>query len=339
MKKILISALATIMFATSVYAGEIDVLPTMQSKSTMQDRVWVGTFQIVWNDLIEKVVHSVVKFPEGTPTIMKELNQQAFSVDDLSENCYYQYTGFIKKNTKKKITKAIAKKFGETSDLLDKLNLTPSRRRILIYAMLKKDFEFASPFEKLGISNFKETPAEFFGINNESDKDTRKTVKVLFYNSPNDFAVSLNTNSKDEVFLYKTSTTKAFNSIYYDMWKKESLYEGEKEFGIKDELKIPNLKFFKEKSFEEVIGKRIKGTQFLIDQAMETVKFEMNNTGVKLKSEAAITVMTMSIAPNPEEKEPRIFNFDDTFVLFLKEKGKNKPYMAIRVYDILNYQN
>ena len=61
----------------------------------------------------------------------------------------------------------------------------------------------------------------------------------------------------------------------------------------------------------------------------------MNNTGVKLKSEAAITAMMTALAP-PEE--PRMFYFDDTFVVFLKEKGKEKPYFALRVYDINNFQ-
>ena len=61
----------------------------------------------------------------------------------------------------------------------------------------------------------------------------------------------------------------------------------------------------------------------------------MDNTGVKLKSEAAMTAMMTALLP---QNEPRYFYFDDTFVLFLKEKGKNKPYMALRVHDINNFQ-
>ena len=59
---------------------------------------------------------------------------------------------------------------------------------------------------------------------------------------------------------------------------------------------------------------------------METVKFEMDNTGVKLKSEAAIIAKMTALLPSAE---PRYFYFDDTFVLFLKEKGKDKPYFII----------
>lgn len=335
MKKLIISLLTTLLLFGQANAANIDVLPTMQSKTNVQDRVWVGTFQIVWNDFIDKIVHTPVKFPEGTPAIVNELNKQEFTVNELSENCYYRYIGKIKKNTKKTIAKAIKRKFHESSDLLDKLDLTPSKDRFIVYAMLKKDFQFAAIFDKLGKSDFRGEQAEFFGINNQSDESLDKAVSVLFYNNPSDFAVKLDTVGKDEVFLYKTPTTKAFNYIYSDMLKKQAAYEGESEFNKVDELRVPNLKFFEEKSFDEICGKRIKGTNLVIDDAMETIKFEMDNTGVKLKSEAALTIMKMSLEP---EKEPRMFNFDDTFVLFLKEKGKNTPYFALRVHNISNFQ-
>ena len=61
----------------------------------------------------------------------------------------------------------------------------------------------------------------------------------------------------------------------------------------------------------------------------------MDYKGVDLKSEAAMTVMTMSAQP---DVLPRLFYFDDTFVVFLKEKGKKNPYFALRVNDISNYQ-
>ena len=70
---------------------------------------------------------------------------------------------------------------------------------------------------------------------------------------------------------------------------------------------------------------------------METIKFEMDNSGVQLKSEAAMAIATCSLLP-PEELIPRHFYYDDTFVIFLKEKGKNKPYFALRVHDISKFQ-
>ena len=119
------------------------------------------------------------------------------------------------------------------------------------------------------------------------------------------------------------------------MLKKANIYSGNNSFSDTDELRVPNLKFFEEKNFEELANKRVKGTNLIIEQALESVKFEMNNTGVKLKSEAALTAMTTALLP---QEEPRLFYFDDTFVVFVKEKNKSKPYFALRVYDISSYQ-
>ena len=331
MKKLFLSVLTALLLFSPAFAANIEVLPTMQSKTNVQDRVWVGTFQIVWNDFMDKIAFTKIKFPTGTPVIVNELNKQDFTVDELSEKCYYKYAGIIKKNTKKLITKAIKKKFNETSDILDQLDLTPGKDRFLVYAMLKKDFQFAAPFDKLGKSKFRDTEAEYFGIKSSSPKELDDTVEVLFYNNPSDFAVKLDTAGNDEVYLYKTANTKTFNYLYDDMLKKQEQFSGSTKFSEEDELKVPNLKFFEEKTFEEIGGNRVKGTNIIIDKAMETVKFEMDNTGVKLKSEAAIIAKMTALLP---AEESRHFYFDDTFVVFLKEKGKEKPYFALRVYDL-----
>ena len=335
MKKLIISLLTTLLLFSPAFAGDIEILPTMQSKTNVQDRVWVGTFQLVWNDFVDKIAHTVVRFPDGTPQTVNELNTREFSAEDISDKSVYRYVGRITKTTKKTVAKAIKKKFNEKSDILDQLDLTPDKNRFLVYAMLKKDFQFAAPFDKLGKSDFRGERADFFGINSNSDKSLDKGVKVLFYNNPSDYAIVLNTVGSDEVYLYKNPTTKTFNYVYADMLKKQSAYKGEVDFNEADELKVPNLKFFEEKKFQELQGKRVKGTNIVIQDALETIKFEMDNTGVKLKSEAAMTIMKMSLEP---QFAPRYFYFDDTFFIFLKEKGKAKPYFALRVHDISKFQ-
>ncbi len=337
MKRILVLFIIALFFINIQKCNaEIEVLPTMQSKSTLQDRVWVGSFQLVWNDFINRVIFNPVRFREGTPAIVYELNKQLFTIDDLDEDSYYKMAGRVTKRTQKQIAKAIKKKFKETSDLLSKLDLTPRNDMFIVYAMLKKEFQFVHEFDKLEKSLFNQNqPAEFFGINGTSKKALDSGVKVLFYNSSEDFAVVLSTKENEEVYLYKNSANKPFNYLYADMLKKEFVYKGDKKFHNIDELKVPNIKFFVEKSFDELSNKRIMGTNYVINQAMETVKFNMDKSGVKLKSEAAVTIMTMSLQP---EATPRLFYFDSTFVIFLKEKDKKNPYFALRVNDISNYQ-
>jgi hypothetical protein len=323
------------------FASDIEVQPTMLSRSNEQDRVWVGTFQIVWNEFMDKYVRNIVRFREGTPISAQDLNKKTFTAASLSNNCYYKYSGNITPNTAKNIKKAISKKFKETSDILDKLTLLPGPNNYLIYVMLKKDFEFTNEFDKLGVSTFgKSKNAEYLGINGNTDKKTKESVSVLYYNNLNDFAVKLSTTGEDEVFLYKNSANKEFKRLYRDMNYKASKFEGETTFGKEDELKVPNIKFDVIKSFDELCNKRVMGTNITILQALESVKFNMDNKGVQLKSEAAMTFVESAFMPTgeTEKPEPRYFYCNDTFVIFLKEKDKNNPYFALRVNDISKFQ-
>lgn len=321
-----------------VSASSIEVLPTLYSKTNAQDRVWVGTFQLVWNDFMDKIVHNPIRFREGTPILVNELNQQSFTMEDISDKSYYKYAGKVGKKTKKQISKAIKKKFKETSDLLDKLELTPRGDMYLVYAMLCKNFEFVNEFDKLEHSLFgQNSVANYFGIDKNSDNSLGNGVRVLFYNNSDDYAVALLTKDNEEVYLYKNSSNKPFNFLWKDLEKKMLTFNGNQRFMSIDELKVPNIDFFEEKNFEELTKRRIMGTNLVINQAMETIKFSMDNKGVKLKSEGALTAVTTSLLP-PEELVPRMFYFDDTFVIFLKESDKSKPYFALRVNDITKFQ-
>ena len=209
----------------------------------------------------------------------------------------------------------------------------------VVYAMLKKDFEFINAFDKLGHSAFgTDSVAEYFGIGAESDKMLGQGVEVLFYNDPTDYSVKLVTVDNEEVFLYRNSVNKPFNFIYQDMINKQKAFEGNVQFKKIDELKIPKISILEEKVFDELTNRRVMGTNLVINKALQTIKFDMNHKGVKLKSEAGMSAVVTSILP-PEELVPRHFYFDDTFVIFLKEKGRKTPYFALRVSDINKFQN
>lgn len=316
----------------------IDILPLMSSESIYNNRIWVGTFQLVWNDLMDEVVKVDVEFLGGTPDVVKGLNKQEFKASDLSENSYYKTWGKASPELKKAIVKGIKEKFNETSDILNSIDWTPAPSKYVIYAMLKKDFKFLKAFDKLEPAQFGyiETKVDYFGIKPQNRDVLGENIGVLFYENKNDFAVKLYTQGNDVVYLYRTDEDKTFDKTYADMILKSEKYEGRKWFGNGDYFKVPDLKLYQEKSFNEVCGKPIKGTDFMIDKALETVDFNMNNEGVKLKSEAVIVTKLTSAGPG-HVLEPRYFNFDSTFYLFLQEKDKNQPYYAMRVDDVFTY--
>ncbi len=290
----------------------------------IKNKLWCITFQLVWNTFMDKVTHGPVLLAGGNPPIANELNKKLYTSDLLNENSYYTTYGKISKSLKRQIERAIEKKFHETSDILDTINWE-AKNSYLFYAMLKKDFNFETPFDKLTSAPFNGSTekVKYFGVNKDSERKLRKNVHVLFYNSPDEYAVKLVTKEKEDVILYRTDKKDSFENLYLYVMQQDV----SERFAKEDSLMVPNFKIDKTISYDELCGKKIKGTNKVITQALQTIKFNMDNKGGTLKSEAALAVMRMSLAPEIGRK----YNFDKEFVLFLKEEGKDKPYFAVRV--------
>ena len=207
--------------------------------------------------------------------------------------------------------------------------------------MLKKDFSFLQKFNQLPVGSFGEGKYEskYFGINETAKSKLYKNVNVLFYNNAKDFAVELRTQSDDIVILYRTDKNKSFSSLYNQMNKKASKYKGNHSFVVGDKLKVPYVSFKDDVNFDDLCGREIKSSErFYFEKALQTVDFDMNEQGVKLKSEAALDVSLMSFMP-PKVEQGRNMVFDDTFIIFLKETDKSKPYFAARIKDLNLFNN
>ena len=91
MKKLVLLLSIMLLASGSVMAKAdktLDVLPVMSYESSQANRVWVGTFQLVWNDLMDGIVKGPVKFEGYKSPLVKQLNKQKFNVDQLSEDSY-----------------------------------------------------------------------------------------------------------------------------------------------------------------------------------------------------------------------------------------------------------
>ena len=294
--------------------------------STVQNKLWCVTFQLVWNELSEKFVKGPVNFVGGNPPIADELNKKLYTSEILSEDSYYTTFGKVSKKLKNQITKTIKKKFNEKSDILDMINWN-AKNSYLFYSILKKNFTFLTPFDRLTEDGFNGSveKVKYFGIKENTKNNVRKNVTVLFYNSPDEYAVKLNTNEKESVILYRTEQVDTFEN-YFDFISKNSDMD---KFSKKDILLVPDIAVDKTITYDELCGKEIIGTNYMISQALQTIQFKLDNKGGSLKSEAAISVMETSL--RPLEETPRYFMFNKPFVLFLMEDGKEKPYYAMKV--------
>ena len=309
-----------------------------------QDTAWCGTFQLIWNDLKNDLAkQDIIFMQEPDLQVVKNLNKETFKTEDISENSYYKVYGNPTLELKEQIEKAIKEKFNEESEILDDFSWGSNNPKdYFLYCMLKKEFEFPVAFKELEdgeFANGKYSKINYFGLEKDAEEELRNQVEVLYYNSPSQFAVKLKTKQNDEIILARGEEGNTFQEIYNNINTNSENYEGIKEFTEKDELKIPNIDFKQKTEFTELEQKEFSfanGDVYIIDKALQTIEFELDKEGGKIKSEAGIMTKEMAIAT--DEIKERKFNFDDEFVIFLKENDKEKPYFAASISDITKFQ-
>ena len=338
--KVIVAILCiSILLAGGVYAtvkivknftGKAEITPTFTSKISTLDtnKVWVGTFNLVWNDLMNDVIGGKIEFEDGPSQLADELNKQLFTVDQLNPNSYFKIHGVATQDFRSQIENGIKQKFNENSKVLDRVEWGNPDVYVL-YAMLKKQFNYLERFPTLKENTFgdSEEKVKYFGIEPDTLQTSSKNVEILFYNSKEDFAIKLKTKEKEEVYLYRTSgENKSFEENYQEMLDKQAQYTGDKNWNEKDVLNIPFIKISDEINYDELCGRMIKGTGRYIRQALQTVDFELNNYGGSVKSEALIEVLKNAVSTTNRE-----FIYNDDFILYLKEEDKENTYFALKV--------
>lgn len=287
-----------------------------------QYKVYTGNFN-------KKIGMIVTNVQNQYPNIDKnELIQILNNQEDVETGLLKQY-GINLENDSIIIQNGIKQKFNENSQLIDRIDWNDSNGYVL-YAMLKKEFNFLEPFSTaMGSMNFNnsETRVKCFGVDSSNNPVASKNVEVLFYNSENDFAIKLKTKEGEEVILYKTTgENKSFEENYEEIKKKQGSYSGKKTFGKEDMLRVPFIKVNDEINYDELCGREIKNSKYYIKQALQTIDFELNNVGGSVKSEVVIDATTKALTENA-----RKMIFDSDFILYLKEENKEQPYFALKV--------
>lgn len=328
----------TIRYTTITTTEGIITTPSLEDE-IQTNTIWCGTFQLIWNDLKNDIAKQDIVFNPQSK-IVENLNKETFSVKDISDKYYYKKIGTPTIALKQEIEKAIQDKFNEKSDILDNFDWNgKTKEDYFLYAMLKKEFQFEKVFDEFENGKFGQYDnVKYFGIKTGENEEVRNQVTVLYYDSANNFAIKLKTKQEDEVILCKNPEGKTFNEIYKNIEEKEKNFKGNKGIAEKEVVKIPNIKLNEKAEFSELENKPFlfsNGNSYLIEKAMQTIQFELDKTGGKIKSEAGMMVSKTSLE-RPEEK--RTFVLDDTFAIFLKEDGKDNPYFAGKISDIAKFQ-
>ena len=208
-----------------------------------------------------------IEFEENTPEIANELNKKTFTKDFLSEKDYYIITGAVNDKLKDKIESDIYNRFNEKTNILNRINWDVTEDHYLIYSMLKKSFTFEVPFPERESSSFagSSNKVKYFGLDDSSIETTFDNVEALFYNSNNDFAVKINTEEGEELYLYRTNDKKSFAELYNDLISKSNSYTGRKDVkhGM-DRLKIPFIQVHSDINYDELCHNILKALMQLL---------------------------------------------------------------------------
>ena len=322
----------------------MDIVLSLEDEIT-ENSVWCGTFNLIWNDLKNELVKQDIVFENQTDTIAN-LNKGTFTQNDLSEESYYKVYGTPSPELKEKIEQAIKQKFNEECDILNNFDFeNADTSGYFLYSMLKKEFEFPTEFTKFDNGNFKNySNVRFFGIDGTDKEETRDAlnnqIEVLYHSSNDSFAVKLYTKQNDEIIIAKGNKAKSFKKMYENILERAEAYTGPKELMIEESLKIPYISFNVNEEIPEVENQEFlfsDGSSYEIEKAMQSIEFELDEKGGKVKSESGI--LANLSASSGMFLYPRQFVVDDTFTIFLVERGKEHPYFAAQISDISKVQD
>lgn len=312
-------ALSGIVYATTVIYNKyiknntnhnITMNPSYQStldENTINN-LWVGTLDLAWKDLEEKIGLNKIELEGEMPQIANDLNESTFSKEMLNPNDY-------KINVERTVTNGYK-----------------------IDATLNKELNFLESFDNF--SDYKwtfgnsEEYIKYFGINNASPEEMNKNVEILFYNKlnngsllSNDMAIKLKTKEGDEIILYRTDDKKSFDEYYEDIKAKTKNYKGRTDFSEDDELRVPYVKVNGMINYNQLYDKKIKNSKGLyIYDVIQNVNFYLNERGCNLSSKATMVTEYMGIG-----QDTKYCYFQDTFIIFMKEANSDKPYFALKV--------
>ncbi len=290
----------------------INITPAYQStldENTINN-LWIGTLDLAWKDLEEKIGLNKINLIGGNSQVANDLNESTFTKDMLDQNDY-------KVNVERTFTNGYK-----------------------IDATLNKELNFIETFDNFSNDYTQWTFGDskeyikYFGINNASLEKMNKNVEILFYNKisnenlfSNDMAIKLKTKEGDEIILYRTDDKKSFDEYYKDIQEKAKTYTGKKEFSEDDELRIPYIRVNGMISYNDLYGKEIENSNGLyIYDVIQNVNFSLNEKGCNLSSKASMITEYIGIG-----EDTKFCYFNDTFILFMKEKDCERPYFALKV--------
>jgi hypothetical protein len=300
--------------------------------------LWCGTLQLCWNKAVD-LVGEKLQFTTTSP-VVDLLNREDFTAADLEAGSYVAIADFERNHVEDEIRAALEKTFGGAAspELIPPAPASPGPEDFVAYAYLFKNLAFANPFSDEVDLKFEGKPVKCFGFDastHQLDEETRKQVRICDYRDADDFVIKIATKSaKDELILARMAPlTTLEDTIKWALLRADR--GGHVFLSPKDSMSVPKLNFDLRRDFSELEGlvlkpsptAKIKGP-LVISKAEQLVRFQLNEKGAILKSEAVINILTASTGPHVEPPVHHLV-FDGPFLLLLRQTGAAQPYLAL----------
>jgi hypothetical protein len=298
--------------------------------------IWCGTMQLCWNEAI-KLVGEKLQFTTPSP-VAKLLNRENFTGADLDPSSYVAIADFEKNHVEDEIRAALQKTFGGAAspELIPPAPAHPGPDDFVAYSYLFKNLAFANVFSDQVTLDFQDKPVECFGFDGTYKMgDARSQVTICDYQSDDDFVVRIATKSpQDELILAKVKPGATLAKTIATALQRTDHGTGVA-LGDDDTMAVPKLNFDLRRDFAELEGLVLKPgpaarvkDPLVISKAEQLVRFQLNEKGAILKSEATMVMTATAMAPQ-YQPPVRHLEFNGPFLLMLRQKGASQPYLAI----------
>lgn len=316
-----------------------DVMPHLHSAVVPgRNIVYCANFQIAWDRLRSDVVKTQIKLT-GAPDMARHLNDEPFPRDGLSEHAYVALAGRVSDGILDQIRSQLTEKFPSAKPRL----LTRQKENaILAYAYLQKRLPFEMDFDRLKRpmrfrSVGTETDVAGFGIEDfashaRREKELRKQVTVFDYVSDDDYIIQL-TTKQDVIILAKIPRCATLAQTLAQVKTRSRQPKGrdvQKWLDPQEPLAVPLISLFVEREYTELVGRPLRNpgfTDLYLAAATQLIRFQLDESGAILESEATPVVLNGDEAP----PQPRRFVFDRPFLIYLQEREAKEPYFVMWV--------
>ncbi len=323
---------------SKIFNWHIEIIPSLDD-TVLVNTIRGGNLEILRNDIKNDIAI------RSQSSIFNNLDNQLFNSDHLPSKFYYNAFWLISLNLKSEIEKWVKDQFNENLELSKFLNwsIVPQdtdyyewkkEKRYMMYTKLKKDINLWYAFEKLKDWDFADISKwiKYFGINCHSNIK-HASIKILYYNSDSDFAVSIATHGWDNIILYRWVRWNSYIDTYNKILSQSKAYKWDHEFSSYDCLKIPEININTKKEI-----KKFKNQKFSDNN--ETYKIQTAIQDIEVKFDKIVWTQNDKslLLPNNEWSNYRLLYFDEPFMIFIKEFNKEVPYFVAQISDITLFQ-